>query len=167
MTPIETFTEHILPLKDKLLRVAFSIVRQTEEAEDIVQDVLLNIWNKRNDWLKLQNCEAYCTAMTRNRSLDFLRKKKLPIVSLDKAQSVSTKEENRLDKMVQKEAVTALQQAIQSLPEKQFLCVQLREVEEKSYDEIAETLNITLEQVKINIHRARKNLREQLNKKIG
>jgi RNA polymerase sigma-70 factor (ECF subfamily) len=162
MSPIETFTERILPLKDKLLRVAFSIVRQTEEAEDIVQDVMLKIWDKRSDWLRLNSCEGYCIVMTRNRSLDFLRRKKLPLLSLNEAQSVLAKEENFLERISNKEALAEIQQAMQSLPEKQFFSLQLREVEEKSYNEIAETLNMTVEQVKINIHRARKSLRKQL-----
>ena len=162
MEAIEAFTERILPLKDKLLRVAFGIVRQTEEAEDIVQEVMLKIWDKRCDWLSLNNCEGYCMAMTRNMSIDFLRKKKSPFLSLDEAQSVSANEENALEKMSNQEAFAAVRQAMQSLPEKQFLSLQLREAEGKSYAEIAATLNISNEQVKINIHRARNSLRQQL-----
>jgi RNA polymerase sigma-70 factor (ECF subfamily) len=86
----------------------------------------------------------------------------LPLLSLNEAQSVLAKEENFLERMSNKEAIAEIQQAMQSLPEKQFLSLQLREVEEKSYNEIAETLNMTVEQVKINIHRARKSLRKQL-----
>jgi RNA polymerase sigma-70 factor (ECF subfamily) len=164
MSPIETFSERILPLKNKLLRVAFSIVRQTEEAEDIVQEVMLKIWDRRSDWLKLNSCEGYCVVMARNMSLDFLRRKKLPLLSLDEAQSAWAKDENVLEKMWKKEAAAEVQQRMQSLPEKQFLSLQLREVEEKSYTEIAETLSITIEQVKTNIHRARKSLRMQLTK---
>jgi RNA polymerase sigma-70 factor (ECF subfamily) len=83
-------------------------------------------------------------------------------LSLDVAQSAWEKDENALEKMWKKEAAAEVQQRMQSLPAKQFLSLQLREVEEKSYAEIAETLSITIEQVKINIHRARKNLRMQL-----
>jgi len=162
MDPIETFTERILPLKNKLLRVAFGIVRQVEEAEDIVQEVMMKIWDKRNEWLNLSNCEGYCMAMVRNMSIDFLRRKKSPLVSLNEAQLLSTKDENMLEKMSNKEAVATIQQAMQLLPEKQFLSLQLREVEGKSYTEIAAMLNMTNEQVKVNIHRARNSLRRQL-----
>ena len=162
MTPIETFTERILPLKDQLLRVAFSIVRQAEEAEDIVQEVMLKVWDKRNDWLNLNSCEGYCIVMTRNMSIDFIRRKKSPLLSLDEAQSVSAKEANPLEKMSRKETMTSIQQAMQTLPEKQLLSLQLREVEGKSYSEIAATLNMTAEQVKTNIHRARTGLRRLL-----
>jgi RNA polymerase sigma-70 factor (ECF subfamily) len=164
MDAIETFTGQILPLKNKLLRVAFSVVRQMEEAEDIVQEVMLKIWNKRSDWLSLNNCEGYCIVMTRNMSIDFLRRKKSPFLPLDEAQQVSAKEENPLEKMSNQEGVADIRQAMQSLPEPQFLALQLREVEGKSYAEIAATLNLTNEQVKTNIHRARNSLRRQLTK---
>ncbi|ANI90026.1 hypothetical protein A9P82_12485 [Arachidicoccus ginsenosidimutans] len=167
MNPTAIFTERILPLKDKLLRVSFSIVRQVEEAEDIVQEVMLKIWSKRDEWANLDNCEAYCMTMTRNNSIDFLRRKKIQLQTLDSAQIVSSKEANPLEKVTDKETFLQIQEAMQALPEKQFLSIQLREVEGKSYNEIAELLSITIEQVKVNIHRARTSIRAQLTKQFN
>jgi RNA polymerase sigma-70 factor (ECF subfamily) len=51
---------------------------------------------------------------------------------------------------------------MQELPEKQRMVMHLRDIEEQSYEEIAETLQISLDQVKVNLHRARKTIREQM-----
>jgi RNA polymerase sigma-70 factor (ECF subfamily) len=161
------FTEQILPMKDKLLRVSFGIVRQVEEAEDIVQEVMLKIWEKRNDRIKPDNYEGYCMTMTRNASIDFLRRKKMQLHTLDSAYAVPTREENPLEKFVGKETFMQISEAMQALPEKQFLSIQLREVEGKSYHEIAAILNISIEQVKVNIHRARTSMRAQLIKQMN
>ncbi|HEY0299185.1 MAG TPA: sigma-70 family RNA polymerase sigma factor [Arachidicoccus sp.] len=167
MNLTQTFIGQILPLKDKLLRVAFSIVRQMEEAEDIVQDVMLKIWDKRDEWIKLNSCEAYCMVMTRNMSIDFLRRKKMQLQPLEGMQVVPSKDENPLEKMAGKETFSQIQQAMQSLPEKQFISIQLREVEGKAYNEIAEILGIPITQVKVNIHRARNSIRQQLLKQFN
>lgn len=167
MNLTEIFTGRILPLKDKLLRAAYSIVRQAEEAEDIVQDVLLKIWDKRSEWIRLDNYEGYCMAMTRNLSIDRIRKNKVPVHSLDGIQEIHTPEKNPYEATVSKESLKQVQEAMQSLPEKQFLAIQLREAEGRSYNEIASLLGISIEQVKVNIHRARTAVKQQLLKQLN
>jgi RNA polymerase sigma-70 factor (ECF subfamily) len=167
MSLTEIFTNRILSLKNKLLRVSFGIVRNTEEAEDIVQEAMMKIWNKRNEWMNMNNCEGYCMTITRNASIDFLRRKKMQLQTLDSAYTVFAQEENPLEKITGKETYTQINDAMQALPEKQFLSIQLREVEGKSYNEIAEILNISIEQVKVNIHRARTTIRTHLIKQFN
>lgn len=162
MNLTEIFTGRILPLKDKLLRAAYSIVQQTEEAEDIVQDVLLKIWDKRNEWIKLDNYEGYCMAMTRNLSIDRIRKNKFTVQSLESVLEIHAPDKNPYETAISKESSRHIQELMQSLPEKQFLTMQLRESEGKSYNEIAILLGITIEQVKVNIHRARTAIKQQL-----
>jgi RNA polymerase sigma factor (sigma-70 family) len=55
-----------------------------------------------------------------------------------------------------------IRQIMQSLPDKQRIVMHLRDIEELSYDEIAEVVGITMDQVKVNLHRARKAVRERL-----
>ena len=66
----EKFYEIVLPLKDKLYRHALSIVRERNEAEDIVQDVFLKLWDKRKELVLIDNLDAYCYRATRNLALD-------------------------------------------------------------------------------------------------
>lgn len=166
MNLTEIFTGRILPLKDKLLRAAYSIVRQSEEAEDIVQDVLLRIWDRRDEWIRLNNYEGYCMTMARNLSIDRIRKNKIPVHPLESVQQIHSPEKNPYEAAVSKESLKKVQELMQSLPEKQFLAIQLREVEGKSYNEIATLMGITIEQVKVNIHRARAAIKQQLTKQL-
>ena len=59
------FISLVLPLKDRLFRVAWCILRSKEEAEDIVQDVMLKVW--RDEKGKVENLAAYCYTMARNK----------------------------------------------------------------------------------------------------
>ena len=62
---LQTFTNEVLPLKDKLYRFALRIVRDTQEAEDVVQDIMIKVWDKRDEWKNWSSIEAMCMTMTR------------------------------------------------------------------------------------------------------
>ena len=67
---LQTFNETILPIRDKLYRFALRILGNTQEAEDVVQEVFIKVWKKRNEWHTWSNMEAMCMTMTRNLSID-------------------------------------------------------------------------------------------------
>ena len=67
-----SFRNDVLPLKDVLYRLALRITLNHEEAQDIVQDTLIKVWNKRDDWQSLDNIEAFSMTICRN-----LRKNRL------------------------------------------------------------------------------------------
>ena len=69
---LKYFTENILPLKDRLFRLALCVLQSKEEAEDIVQEVMLKIWGCKEE---INNPAAYCVTVTKNLSLDRLRHK--------------------------------------------------------------------------------------------
>ena len=62
-----SFRNDILPLKDVLYRLALRITLNKEEAEDIVQDTLIKVWNKRADWADIASIEGFCLTVCRNR----------------------------------------------------------------------------------------------------
>ena len=70
-----SFRDNILPLKDKLFRLALRITFDRAEAEDIVQDALIKVWNKRDEWGELESIEAYCLTVVRNLAIDRSQKK--------------------------------------------------------------------------------------------
>ena len=72
---LQYYKEHILPISQKLFRFAFRIVGDQAEAQDITQEILIKVWNKRADWDYIDNMEAWCIKMTRNLSIDKLRSK--------------------------------------------------------------------------------------------
>jgi len=152
------FKTTILPIIDKLFRLALGITGNKEDAEDVVQDVLLQIW-KREDWEKIENIEAYCFRSTRNRALDTIALKDNQTETLPDEFDciVQGNIEQRLEAQEQIELV---EKWLAKLPEKQQTIFRLREVEELSYKEIAAVLNITEEQVKITLFRLRRRLKE-------
>lgn len=161
----DTFLQIILPLKDKLFRLALSIVREQYEAEDIIQDVLLRLWSKKDEWDGIENLEAYCFRAVKNTAFD-----RLTSLAIRKTQHLDQEKENFIfvddhspyNKMVQEEQRLVIHKCIDELPETQKLVFQLREIEGMSYREIAGTLDISEDLVKISLFRARKKMRERL-----
>ena len=69
-----SFQNDVLPLKNKLFRLALRITLNREEAEDVVQDTLMKVWNSRDKWQQLESIEAYSLTIARNLSLDRIKK---------------------------------------------------------------------------------------------
>ena len=65
-----SFRNDILPLKDKLFRLALRITSDRAEAEDVVQETLIRVWNKRDEWTQFGSVEAYCLTVARNLAID-------------------------------------------------------------------------------------------------
>ena len=157
-----SFRNDVLPLKNELFRLALRITLNRVEAEDIVQDTLIKVWDRRFEWENIDSIAAFSLTVCRNLSLDRLRKKENSNDSLEDvniAEPVASS--NPQDRMIQEDRVSLVRQIIDSLPEKQRSCMQLRDFEGKSYKEIAQVLDITEEQVKVNIFRARQMVKQK------
>jgi RNA polymerase sigma-70 factor (ECF subfamily) len=163
MSGQDKFTKNILPVVDKLFRFAFSITKNKEDAEDVVQDVLYNIWNKK-EWDKITNLEAYCFRSVRNVSLDKLALNENHTEEIPDNYEIPLQEDDIQKKLEDKEQIEQLEKWMANLPEKQRTIFLLREFEELSYKEIADILSISEEQVKINLFRLRRKLKEYFDK---
>lgn len=158
-----SFQTDILPLKNELFRLALRITQNRFEAEDVVQETMLKVWKGRSDWDKIDNIEAYCLTVCRNLSLDKMRHMDNQVQNIEQEsepadQSYSANPE---EQAVQHDRLQLVRQLISHLPEKQRTCMQLRDVEGKSYRDIANIIGISEEQVKVNIFRARQTIRER------
>lgn len=71
-----SFRNDILPLKDKLFRLALRITLDRAEAEDVVQDTMIRVWNKRDEWSQFESVEAYCLTVAKNLAIDRSQKKR-------------------------------------------------------------------------------------------
>ena len=160
-----SFAADILPMKNLLYRLALRITMNREEAEDIVQDTLIKVWNKRDDWDNIESIEAFSLTICRNLALDRMKKAENQNASLEQ-ENVDSADRARspLELMEQRDRVETVRRLVNSLPEKQRSCMQLRDIEEKSYRDIATILGISEEQVKVNIFRARQAIRERFRK---
>ena len=158
-----SFRNDVLPLKDILYRLALRITTNPEEAKDIVQDTLIKLWNRRESLGEIESIEGFSLTICRNMALDrvrLLKGKSNPLDSgyAEKADNAS----DPLEKATLKDRISIVRQLLDSLPEKQKSCMQLRDFEGKSYKEIAAVMGISEEQVKINIFRARQTVKKKI-----
>ena len=157
-----SFRNDVLPLKDVLYRLALRITLKHEEAEDIVQDTLIKVWNKRDEWENIMSMEAYCLTICRNLALDKMKLRANQNESIENIH-LDTPDQggNPYERMQQKDRIDLVRRMVNALPEKQRSCIQLRDFEGKPYKEIAEILGITEEQVKVNIFRGRQAIKKR------
>ena len=160
------FQTDILPLKNELYRLALRITMNAAEAEDVVQETMMKVWTRREQWDQIESIEAFCLTICRNLSLDKMRRMDNQTQSLDAAYDPKDQHvaSNPEEQAVQRDRIQLVRQLISQLPEKQRSCMQLRDMEGKSYKDIATILDITEEQVKVNIFRARQTIREKFKK---
>jgi len=161
-----SFRRDILPLKDQLYRLALRITRSAEEAEDIVQDTMLRVWKSRDRWQEIDSIEAFSLTVCRNLALDFLRKhgQREQAASSEAASVPDSRTPSPLERAQAADSVAHIRRIIDSLPEKQRSCIQLRDFEGKTYKEVATALQISEEQVKVSIFRARQTIKNSFSK---
>ena len=156
-----SFRDDILPLKDKLFRLALRITFDRAEAEDGVQDTMIRVWNKREEWTQFGSIEAYCLTVAKNLAIDRSQKKEAQNVELTPEMEEESEISGPYDQLVNNERMSIIHRLINELPEKQRLIMQLRDIEGESYKEIAKILNLTEEQVKVNLFRARQKVKQR------
>ena len=158
-----SFRNDILPLKNELYRLALRITLNPAEAEDVVQETLIKVWNRRDRWEELDSIEAFCLSICRNISLDKIKKAENQNQSIEEGHDAPdlSYTSNPEEQAMQRDRIRLIRHLIDHLPEKQRSCMQLRDFEGKSYKEIAQVLGISEEQVKINIFRARQTIKQK------
>lgn len=161
------FRTEILPLKDKLYRLALRIVLDRAEAEDIVQDTLLKMWERRDEWEQIRSLEAFSMTLCRNLALDRNGAARNSNLQLNEQIDQPPTTITPLDELDSRMRVEALRRFIDELPEVQRSIILLRDTEGKRYDEIAQVLSITESQVKVYLHRARQRLQLKMKQLEG
>src|SRR5688572_29752315 len=154
----EVFLAQIMPIKQKLFRFALRLLGNEEDAKDIIQDAFMKVWHNKEKMGELQNLEAWCMRITRNLALDKLKSKKYRVTDhIDRAHEVpASHQQTPHQRSEQSDLMRRVHGLIHALPEKYKTIPQLRDIDGLSYQEIADVLNIEMSEVKVNLHRARK-----------
>lgn len=155
------FRTDILPLKNKLYRLALRITLDSAEAEDIVQETMIRVWNKCDTLSELDSVEAFCLTVCRNLAIDRHDKKEAQNVELQEELHDRPDHSTPLDDLVQDERMQIVKQLFDQLPVNYREVMQLRDIEGKTYKEISTILGMTEEQVKVNLFRARQRIRDK------
>jgi RNA polymerase sigma-70 factor (ECF subfamily) len=149
--------------EQKVFSVAYKFLKSREYAKEIVQEVFMRVWNKRDAFSEAKNLEALIYTTTKNLTLNFLEK----IANERMAQYKFTQLRDNVSRTTEyalqdHEYEALLQRSLEQLPPQQLLVYQLAKVEGLSYEETAERLNITTNTVKYHIKHIHRFLREKL-----
>ena len=136
-----------------------------DDAKDVVQEVLIRVWNGREQMHTIENMEAWCMRIAKNLSLDKLRANhRKGTESLDKIFYLQVTDKTPDVRIELGESMQHVRQLIAALPKKQRQIIHLRDVEGYTYNEICEIMEIDMNQVKVNLFRARNFVKEKLMK---
>ena len=125
---LQDFNSKVYPLKDKIFRFAKRMLEQTEEAEDLVQEVFIRMWKHREKLDEYRSLEALAMITTKNLCLDRLKARKFPVESWNAQQSFieMIAEETRPD---HSDLILGVKEAMNSLAESPRMIVHLRDIE--------------------------------------
>ncbi len=164
--------------KNRILNVSYRFVQNREAAEDIAQDVLIKIYEKKAAFRSNAKFSTWVYRVTANASLDYLRKNKTPLRSLDKEiENEEGRKETLYDQLADPNSSTGetleseemriiVRREVDLLPEKMKLPILLYQFEEMSYQEIAKILGITAKAVERRLYHAKEIIKKKLKKII-
>ena len=164
MMPASLFKQLLLPLYPRLQRVALRLLGNAEDAEDMVQEVYMKLWSKRDALPDVKDVEAYCVTLTKNMCIDRLRIAEAEKEDVDKVPTMLAATDDVEVQIERRDAVEQVKQIIETLPEKQQQVITLRDMEDCSFEEIAEQTGLTAVNIRMLLSRARKTIREKFKK---
>jgi len=158
---IEEFKKEVLPVKNKLYRFALRFLENDEDARDVVQEILLRLWSKKEGLHEYRSIEAFAMTMTRNYCLDKLRSPASKMEMLDEVNEMKDLKTPYRDAELS-DSMRFVYMAMEALPEQQKTVIHLRDVEGCDFDEIAEITGLSLNNIRVSLSRARKKIRDTL-----
>jgi len=155
------FVKLVMPFKDKVFRLAKRLLVSREEAEDATQEILLKLWKNKSKIQEYRNIEAFAMTMTKNFCLDRLKSKQAQNLKI--VHSNYKDNNTSLQKQVEaRDSVNWVSKIIEDLPEQQKIIIQLRDIEDYEFEEIAKVLDMNETAIRVSLSRARKTIREKL-----
>src|SRR5436190_10753560 len=156
----------------KVFNVAYKFVGKHDEAEDLTQDIFLKIFRSLNTFDRRANFQTWLISVSRNLCIDHYRSVRKERETIDRGVDASdlapaTPEPGPIAALEQRDRVVLLRQAMAALPETLRTAVLLRDIQELSYQEIADKLRLPEGTVKSRINRGRTELARQIRRLRG
>lgn len=156
---LKEFKTTVLPLRSKLLNYARKMTQEEENAEDVVQEVLLKLWSKREELEQYRSIEAFAMTLVHNLCIDLWRSKYSETTPLhDNQMPASVCGPDRI--LEAKDEWQLMDSIINALPPLQGAIMRMKDIEGYETDEIAAITGCKSEAIRSNLSRARKKVRE-------
>ena len=156
------FKQRFLPYHRRLYRVAFQQLGNVQDAEDMVQEAYLKLWQRRNELPPdIANLEAYCVTLIKHLCYDKMRLILPEEDNRPPEELVLTESSNLAHEVEMRDEANQVLKLIGQLPEQQKRIMQMRDVEERPYEEIEKATGLTSVNIRVLLSRARKKIREQ------
>ncbi|MBE6287877.1 MAG: RNA polymerase sigma factor [Mediterranea massiliensis] len=160
----EGFKNVILPLHKKLYAIAYRLLEDSADAEDLVQEAYVKLWDKRNGLELIHNPEAYCITLVRNMCIDQLRSGRYLLMRQTEELAL-VQDEIVVEDLTCQSDVELIRKIIDTLPLPVKQIVDMRDVKGLSYQEIESLTGLTGGHIRVLLSRARKKIREEYYKR--
>ena len=158
----EEFKNTVIPFSRKLYPMLFRILRDEEETRDALQDLMVKLWNKRDELKNCDNPSAYIYTVARNLSFDLLKKRRpVNLNEHDEPKMLLLKSE---DSSEAKERLQEVRKVISQLPEKYREVICLRDIDGFEFEEIKELTGYEVPYIRVLLSRARQRVKEEVEK---
>ncbi len=159
----DEFKNKVIPVGNKLFQFARMLLRDEDEARDAVQETYLKLWGLKEELSGIKNMEAFAVKITKNWCLDRMKAKK-PVLIDSYSGRYDKREEsdNPYKKLELADNMKRYLDLTGGLPEQQRIIIHLRDVQGLEFDEIAEATGMTVNNIRVNLSRARTKIRENL-----
>jgi len=163
----KAFLDLIEPLKPRMFGFAYRMLRNREDAQDALQELMMKLWNNRKTLETKGNIKTYCFTALYHDCIDRIRKRNRfrlvtgsDLIEIQGHHQVEQDFENT-------DLVRQIREAMDNLPYKQRVILELRDFQEFDYEEIAKTMNMTVNAVRVNVARSRATVSEKIKKEIS
>jgi RNA polymerase sigma-70 factor, ECF subfamily len=154
----EEFQKQVIPMGDKMYRIAFRMLGNSETAKDALQELYLKLWEMRGELHKMTSIDAFACTVLKNKCLDKLRLQK-DTVDVDILKTMGNNPEAAFE---QNEGVAEIRKLMQMLPDKQKIIMQMRDIDCCTFEEIALLVDTSVNNVRVQLCIARKWIKEEL-----
>ena len=156
------FKRKFLPYHRKLYRTALHLMGNAQDAEDMVQEAYLKLWKRRDELpTNISNLEAYCVTLVKHVCHDALRLTHLEEDGRPPEELPISGSTNLTNEIEMKDEVHQVMTLIGQLPKQQQQIMRMRDVEDRTYEEIEQATGLTSVNIRVLLSRARKKIREQ------
>ncbi len=159
------FNDFVRRVSRKLYLQSYNILRDRQAAEDAVQEVFIRLWNMNNRLSEYNSIEALASSITRNYCIDQIRKESKQDKDYESTfLTLQSDYPSPYEIIVGDETNSILEEILRKMSGMYRDVVQLRDIEGLSYEEIALKTGQNISTIRVNLSRARKIIRNELNK---